>query len=138
MNNLSVTERLSQTNQSSEYKYQDYRQTAAVVIQPNMGGVFRGQRIWMVYLHLIFFFHYIPDYHDCHNLLKKINSIKMFYFLFYFHEACGMWLSLFNETFVDKITLPVNLRKILLPRNSNDVCKEFEYFFNVMHFSIFQ
>lgn len=92
----------------------------------------------MVYLHLIFFFHYIPDYHDCHNLLKKINSIKMFYFLFYFHEACGMWLALFNETFVDKITLPVNLRKILLPRNSNDVCKEFEYFFNVMHFSIFQ
>ena len=55
VNNLSVTERLSQTNQNSEYKYQDYRQTAAVVIQPNMGGVFRGQRIWMVYLHLIFF-----------------------------------------------------------------------------------
>ena len=46
--------------------------------------------------------------------------------------------ALFDETFVDKITLPVNLRKILLPRNSNDVCKEFEYFFNVMHFSIFQ
>lgn len=51
VNNLSGAERLSQTNQSSEYKYQDYGQTAAgMMIQPNMGGVFRGKRIWSIYI----------------------------------------------------------------------------------------